>query len=435
MSLTGFCPLTVESRGQKTVHPTKGTVGNRVDNQEFIEKRRFIIKLGKALHKFGTPAYRLETHLQTVAKTLGIEGYFLISPTSMTFVLQHDTDQEYNHVARVKPGELDLGSLARTDALVQELSLGQRSLSEALERLEEIANKPNPYGPMLTLGAFGTSAAAFAMLMGSSWNDVFWSALIGMLVYGLVFSAERSRRMAELLEPLAAMLAGFAACGLAQLDAGLNIPVVVLSGIIVFIPGLALTLGLAELAARDLMSGTMRIMDAVMLLFKLYFGAVLGVAIGNALFGESLYIEPMPLPRWAIWSAVPILSMALVFIFKARLKDAPWGVLAGIVAFFSAMFGGLYLGDSLGIFFGALAVGIYANLFARWMKAPASIALLQGIVILVPGSKTYIGLNVLISGETMLNQSHLGSQIFLIFMSLIAGLIFSNVVVPPRNTL
>ncbi|GAB1106307.1 MAG: threonine/serine exporter family protein [Shewanella algae] len=406
-----------------------------MDNQEFIEKRRFIIKLGKALHKFGTPAYRLETHLQTVAKTLGIEGYFLISPTSMTFVLQHDTDQEYNHVARVKPGELDLGSLARTDALVQELSLGQRSLSEALERLDEIANKPNPYGPMLTLGAFGTSAAAFAMLMGSSWNDVFWSALIGMLVYGLVFSAERSRRMAELLEPLAAMLAGFAACGLAQLDAGLNIPVVVLSGIIVFIPGLALTLGLAELAARDLMSGTMRIMDAVMLLFKLYFGAVLGVAIGNALFGESLYIEPMPLPRWAIWSAVPILSMALVFIFKARLKDAPWGVLAGIVAFFSAMFGGLYLGDSLGIFFGALAVGIYANLFASWMKAPASIALLQGIVILVPGSKTYIGLNVLISGETMLNQSHLGSQIFLIFMSLIAGLIFSNVVVPPRNTL
>nr|WP_263859092.1 threonine/serine exporter family protein [Shewanella algae] len=418
-----------------SVHPTKGTVGNRVDNQEFVEKRRFIIKLGKALHKFGTPAYRLETHLQTVAKTLGIEGYFLISPTSMTFVLQHDTDQEYNHVARVKPGELDLGSLARTDALVQELSLGQRSLSEALERLDEIASKPNPYGPMLTLGAFGTSAAAFAMLMGSSWNDVFWSALIGMLVYGLVFSAERSRRMAELLEPLAAMLAGFATCGLAQLDAGLNIPVVVLSGIIVFIPGLALTLGLAELAARDLMSGTMRIMDAVMLLFKLYFGAVLGVAIGNALFGESLYIEPMPLPRWAIWSAVPILSMALVFIFKARLKDAPWGVLAGIVAFFSAMFGGLYLGDSLGIFFGALAVGIYANLFARWMKAPASIALLQGIVILVPGSKTYIGLNVLISGETMLNQSHLGSQIFLIFMSLIAGLIFSNVVVPPRNTL
>lgn len=70
----------------------------QLDNAEFLEKRRFIIKLGKALHKFGTPAYRLEAHLQSISKVLGIEGYFLISPTSMTFVLQHDTDQEYNHM-------------------------------------------------------------------------------------------------------------------------------------------------------------------------------------------------------------------------------------------------------------------------------------------------------------------------------------------------
>ena len=159
------------------------------------------------------------------------------------------------------------------------------------------------------------------------------------------------------------------------------------------------------------------------------------MAIGRAVFGEAIFIDPDPLPRWASWSAVPILSMALVIIFKARLKDSPWGVLAGIVAFFSAMLGGIYLGDSIGIFFGALTVGIYSNLYARWMKAPASIALLQGIVILVPGSKTYIGLNALISGETMLNQAHIGSQIFLIFMSLIAGLIFANVAVPPRRTL
>lgn len=406
-----------------------------MDNQEFIEKRKFIIKLGKALHKFGTPAYRLETHLQTVSRTLGIEGYFLISPTSMTFVLQHDADQEYNHMARVKPGELDLGSLARTDELVDEVTSGKRTLAEAIERLEEIANKPNPYGSLLTCLSFGTAAAAFAMLMGTGWNDVFWSGLLGLCVYGFVYRAERSARMAEVLEPFATIICAIAACAIARVDANINLPVVILSSIIIFIPGLALTLGLAELAARDLISGTARIMDAVMLLFKLYFGVVLGMAIGKALFGEAIHTEPEGLPRWAIWSAVPTLSMALVIIFKARMKDSPWGVLAGIVAFFSAMLGAHFFGDSVGIFFGALAVGIYSNLYARWMKAPASIALLQGIVILVPGSKTYIGLNALISGEVMLNQSHIGSQIFLIFMSLIAGLIFANVAVPPRRTL
>ena len=63
-----------------------------LSDEEFLTKRKFIIKLGKALHKFGTPAYRLESHLQSVASTLGLEGYFLITPTTMTFVLQREQD-------------------------------------------------------------------------------------------------------------------------------------------------------------------------------------------------------------------------------------------------------------------------------------------------------------------------------------------------------
>jgi hypothetical protein len=35
----------------------------------------------------------------------------------------------------------------------------------------------------------------------------------------------------------------------------------------------------------------------------------------------------------------------------------------------------------------------------------------------------------------MLNTSNIGSQAFLIFMSLVAGLIFANVALPSRKTL
>lgn len=73
------------------------------------EKRRFIIKLGKALHKFGTPAYRLEAHLQNVANSLGLQASFIIAPTSLTFVLSENADeQDFTHIIRVNPGELDL---------------------------------------------------------------------------------------------------------------------------------------------------------------------------------------------------------------------------------------------------------------------------------------------------------------------------------------
>jgi uncharacterized membrane protein YjjP (DUF1212 family) len=402
----------------------------------FAEKRRFIIRLGKALHKFGTPAYRLEAHLQDVSTFLELKACFIITPTALTFVLSEDEEnQQYNHVIRVKPGDLDLGSLARTDELVDELSSGQRTLSEAIERLDDIANKPNPYGRFLTFLAFGASSGAFSMLMHTSWNDVFWSVLLGFVVCLFTFWAEYSRRVTETLEPIAAITTALMASAITLIDPSINMPLVILSAIIAFIPGLALTLGLAELAARHLMSGTARIMDAVMMLFKLYFGAVLGMALGKLFWGEVLYVTPASMPVWTAWAAVTTLSISLVILFRVRKKDAPWGIISGYVAFGASIIGAAYLGPALGAFVGAFVLGMYANLFSRIMRLPSSIVKLLGLVVLVPGSKVYIGLNSAVSGVNMLNTNNIGSEAFLIFMSLVAGLVFSNVALPSRKTL
>ena len=402
---------------------------------DFKQKRRFIISLGKALHKFGTNSFRSEAHLQNVANFLGVKASFIITPTSLTFVLIDDEHREHNYIVRVKPGDLDLGSLARTDELVEELSSGQRTLAEATERIEEIYSKPNPYGKTITFFAFGASSAAFAMLMHTSWNDVFWSGLLGLVVVLFVFWSERSERVSESLEPLSALVCALIASAVTNYDHHINMPLVILSAIIVFIPGLSLTLGLSELAARHLVSGTARIMDAVMVLFKLYFGAVLGIAIGGLIWGTGDFVQPEAMPNWTSWVAVTILSMTLVIMFQVRKKDAPWGIISGYIAYGATLWATPYLGYALGAFAGAFALGVYSNLFSRVMNLPSSIVMLLGLVVLVPGSKVYIGLNSAVSGQNMLSTSNTASQTFLIFMSLVAGLIFANVAVRSRNTL
>lgn len=403
---------------------------------DFYIKRKFIIRLGKALHKLGTTAYRLEDNLLNIAHFLQLRASFIISPTSLTFILNDDDDdQQYNHLVRVTPGEIDLGSLARIDELVDELTTGERTLEEAIDRLYEISQKPPPYGFWLTFFAFGASSGAFAMLMHTSWNDVWWSTLLGLVVYGLVVWAEKSRRVTEMLEPFAALTTAILASAISQFDPTINISMVILSSIIAFIPGLSLTVGLSELAARHLMSGTARIMDGVMVLFKLYFGAVLGIAIGNLLWGTMQFVPPETTPIWTSWAAVTILSISLIILFKARLKDAPWGIIAGYIAYSVSVWAGDYLGVALGAFVGAFALGLYSNLFSRVMNLPSSIVRLLGLVVLVPGSKVYIGLNSLVTGQDMLASTDIGPQAFLIFMSLVAGIIFSNVAIPHRKTL
>lgn len=403
---------------------------------DFFQKRRFIIRLGKALHKLGSTAYRLEGNLLSIAQFLDIRASFIITPTALTFILSDDEDeQQYNHLIRVTPGEIDLGSLARIDELVDELINGERTLDEAIERLKEVDRKPPPYGDILTFFAFGASSGAFAMLMHTSWHDVFWSTILGFVVFLFVIWAERSRRVTEMLEPMAALTTSMLASLISLFDPSINIPMVILSSIIAFIPGLSLTVGLSELAARHLMSGTARIMDSVMVLFKLYFGAVLGMAFGKLMWGEATFIPPDTMPVWTSWLAVTTLSISLIILFKVRLKDAPWGMIAGYISFSVSIWASSYLGVALGAFVGAFALGIYSNLFSRIMNLPSSIVRLLGLVVLVPGSKVYIGLNSLVTGTQMVDVSDLGSQTFLIFMSLVAGLIFSNVALPHRKTL
>jgi uncharacterized membrane protein YjjP (DUF1212 family) len=402
----------------------------------FFQKRRFIIRLGKALHKLGSTAHRLEDNLLSIARFLDIRASFIITPTALTFILSDDEDdQQYNHLVRVTPGEIDLGSLARIDELVDELINGERTLDEAIERLKEVNRKPPPYGVILTFLAFGASSGAFAMLMHTSWHDVFWSTLLGFVVFLFVIWAERSRRVTEMLEPMAALTTSMLASLISLFDPSINIPMVILSSIIAFIPGLSLTVGLSELAARHLMSGTARIMDGVMVLFKLYFGAVLGMAFGKLIWGEVSFMPPETMPIWTSWLAVTTLSISLIILFKVRLKDAPWGMIAGYISFGASIWASSYLGVALGAFVGAFVLGIYSNLFSRIMNLPSSIVRLLGLVVLVPGSKVYIGLNSLVTGKQMLAVNDLGSQTFLIFMSLVAGLIFSNVALPHRKTL
>jgi len=403
---------------------------------DFYQKRRFIIRLGKALHKLGSTSYRLEDNLLSIARFLDLRASFIITPTALTFILSDDDeDQQYNHMLRVTPGEIDLGSLARIDELVDELINGERSLSEALERLNEVNAKPAPYGTLLTFLAFGASSGAFAMLMHTSWHDVFWSTVLGFVVYIFVLWSDRSRRVTEMLEPLVAIVTSMLASLISIFDPSINIPMVILSSIIAFIPGLSLTVGLSELAARHLTSGTARIMDSLMVLFKLYFGAVLGMAFGKLIWGEVAFVAPEIMPVWTSWLAVTCLSISLVILFKVRLKDAPWGIISGYIAFSVSIWASTYLGVALGAFVGAFALGVYSNLFSRVMNLPSSIVRILGLVVLVPGSKVYIGLNSLVSGKDMMVVTDLGSQTFLIFMSLVAGIIFSNVAMPHRKTL
>lgn len=398
--------------------------------------RRFIISLGKTMHEYGTSSYRLERLLTETTHLLGLNGTFLITPTSMNFIFwEDDSEGETTHIARVAPGGIDLNRLSLTHTLTEQVLNREVSLDEGIESLHKIRSSPDLYPKKLEFLTWGISSASFAALCGTSYIDTLAAMVAGFLVYLLIYASTKIKRIEDMLEPISALLIGFLASGAAAAGLQINAAIVILAGVIVFIPGLSLTLGLHELAARDLISGTARIMDSIMTLFKLYFGAAFGLALGTLLWHITPHVVVPSMPNWVSYVAVLILSTSLLVMFKIRRTDAIWALLAGFIAYTSTEVGNYLFGAELGALLGAMVVGVYANAYARIRNTPSNIVLLPGIVLLVPGSKAYMGLSSLVSGQEILSNSAGGGQIFLTFMALIAGLMFSNVILPPQHRL
>jgi len=198
----------------------------------------------------------------------------------------------------------------------------------------------------------------------------------------------------------------------------------ILASIIVFIPGLSLTTALEEITSRSLVSGTAKLFDALVSLFKQFFGVVLGLAL------LPLFIELKPhatidnIPQWVDFIAILLLSLSLMPVFRVRPKDIPLGVVTGFVCFYTTMLLD-FTGILVSIFAGTIVAVATSKLFAHLTKAPRLVYLIPGIIMLVPGSKAFIGLSTLFL-NTQVSNSYMGEQVLYIFMGIIGGLVFSG---------
>ena len=410
------------------------------DQSDYRQRIRFIIKLGRALHECGSTSERIEQHLGNVTQMLGFHGSFLVSPTTFTCAFwQEDELDQFVHIERIQPSGYNLGRLWEIDRLVENIELGKTSFSDGIDQLDHICQSPPCYSFLVDTFSWFLIGACFATLVSDNPFDAIVAALLSVLIFFIVHQSSSKPAWTPVTTIVSALIAGLISSFIYTAGLPINPPLVTLSAIIIFIPGLALTVSLTEISAGHLISGCSRLVDALMTLFKLFFGAVSGIALTHFFFSSSPSLFPhiselSVMPPWRIYPALLGLAIALAIALNVPRQRIGWVILAIAISFSSATLGESHFGTFAGVFLGALSAGIFANLFSRITRGPGSIINTCGIIVLVPGSKVYSILNQWVSGETILpGQS--GSTALMVFVSLTAGLLFANAFLPARKSL
>jgi uncharacterized membrane protein YjjP (DUF1212 family) len=316
---------------------------------------------------------------------------------------------------------------------------GKLGLREGFRQLRALDLPDTRREQAKVIASYGLSAASIAALfLHSSWVDVVVAGVIGVLIGWITVLSATRPRLSVASDAISALVATTVAIVVSALVVPLAIKSVVLSSLIVLVPGMSLTTAVREISSQHLVSGMARMGGAMSTLLKLAFGTLAASEVCAALGIEARDFVLPPLPAWTDYPALLVAAVAFAMLFRAARRDWPVVIFAVFAGYLATRWGGEISGKlpaaPFGVFVGGLLLSALANLYARFAHRPGAVIREPGILLLVPGSVGFRSVSYLLERSTTLGMDT-GLLLVTLLIALVAGLMFGELLVAPRRSL
>jgi uncharacterized membrane protein YjjB (DUF3815 family) len=199
-------------------------------------------------------------------------------------------------------------------------------------------------------------------------------------------------------------------------------------------PGISLTTAVRELSTQHLISGVARLAGAVMTLLKLAFGALAATQLCHAMHIIPITPIDAPIPSWAQWVALACGCYSFAVLFQAAWRDYFAVMIAAALGYVITYYGSSAFTPEFGVLVAGFAIGALANLFARVVKRPGAVIREPGIILVVPGSVGFRTLSFMFERDVSLGMD-MAITLIALLVSLVAGLLFGDLLIAPRRSL
>lgn len=397
------------------------------------DKIVFLEELCAAALRCGTNCLRLELYLSRVAEGLGLRGDFLLTPRRSIVLVGVEGSERQVRVVHTDEASFDMGRLGSIEEVARRVGRGQLTAAEGTAALGELAKKPPRYGAGWTALFGALTASAFAVLLSASGLDAAVAGLLSVLAFVATSWAPRWRVLREATNLLAAFVVAFLASVFAAFSDGSNFLIITLCGVVMLLPGFALTVGLGEFLSGLVQAGTQRIVSALVTSAELYIGGILGSLIAAAIVGDAATATASGSPGAWKWAAVVVMVIGYVVVLRVPPRYAGWTIVGGLLVWLGVTIGA-EMGFWQGSFLGALLLGLYSSGFASRTAQPASTLTLSCVMILVPGVAVLMGLH-----DAATEGAHAGLisewHAFVNALAIAAGFLVANALAPQEGEL
>ena len=247
------------------------------------EQRRrimdFIMAAGETLLENGAEVFRVEQTMEIMARSFHLREFHVYVLTNGIFASAGTA--EIAEVRNVPVRTTHLGRVAAVNALSREIAAGGVTLDEAECRLAEARRIPFPKGKtQLLAGMSGT--ACFALIFGGTVRSALAAAAAGYLL--LCEKKNLSNGFRKISAAALITLVCILGCHLLDTEASHAI----IGALMILTPGIAFTMGIRDFVQGDYLSGTIRMIDALLIAASIAIGTGLVLSLTSLLTGVTV---------------------------------------------------------------------------------------------------------------------------------------------------
>lgn len=238
------------------------------------------LQAGHILLENGAEIFRVEETIERICKYYGVQsGNAFVLSNGIFMTSGGEKENFYAKVQHIPVSGTHLDKVAAVNQLSREIEQGIYTLEEAEKELNRIQHMPGKR-KWVQIAASGVGSAAFCYLFGGGLADsliAFFSGFI-LYIYVLSISIHLSKIVGNIM---GGALVTLFCSGVHMLGFGDHLNFMIIGSIMPLIPGVAFTNAIREMADADYISGSVRMMDALVSFVSI----AIGVGLGTALLG------------------------------------------------------------------------------------------------------------------------------------------------------
>ncbi|KIY69038.1 DUF1212-domain-containing protein [Cylindrobasidium torrendii FP15055 ss-10] len=424
---------------------------------KIMQRQEFILKLARAMMMFGAPSHRLQSQIVATGRVLDVDVSCMVLPDVMLISFD-DSSTGTSSIKFIRQASgLDIGKLTDAYELYWAVIHDELSVADATTQLTGLMQKKQiyPWWALVLIGGMCSSSICTVAFNGS-FIDAVASWPLGASLVALQLLSVRNEIYSQVFEILITIMFSFIAAAMAA-SGKLCYPAIAASSVVLILPGLIVLMGALELMSRNIISGSVRMVFAI--IYSLFLGY--GLSIGaqayeritqHKIVGITDYTcasthdangpwwQQTPSKWWAFLT-VPMYSLFLSlrnFAPYKRKEMALLIVFASIGWVTNYFTGKAFSGQSdISALVGAFAVGFLSNLYGKFFDGNAFVIMITGILFQLPSGMSTGGLLGFVSEQSEgLSTSYVsgfqtGMQLVSVAIGLTVGLGLSLLVMHP----